>query len=80
MMMQLYALDRKSDKCLEIFNRMYDNGHKIKESSYGHVLDCCINNQNLEQAFKLYEKLGDHFFNQNSIVYTTLIKGSIKLG
>lgn len=51
---------------------------KIKESCYGLVLECCTRNKRMDLALKVYDALGDHFFNKNSIVYTTIIKGYIK--
>jgi len=51
---------------------------KMKESLYGLVLEACIRNGKIELAVQLYEKLGSHFFNDNSIVFTTIIKGYLK--
>ena len=63
---------------MEIFDRMMSNGMKMKESLYGLVLEACIRNGKIELAVQLYEKLGSHFFNDNSIVFTTIIKGYLK--
>lgn len=51
---------------------------KIKESSYGLVLECCTRNGRMDLANELYESLKEHYFNENSIVFTTMIKGYLK--
>lgn len=51
---------------------------KIKESSYGLVLECCTKNGRMDLVMDIYYSLKDHFFNQNSIVFTTIIKGYMK--
>lgn len=56
-----------------------ETGMKIKESSYGLVLECCIKNCRMDLALELYINLKDHYFNHNSIVFTTMIKGYLKL-
>lgn len=57
---------------------MINSGMKIKESSYGLVLECCTRNDKMDLAMEVYEYLKDHYFNMNSIVFTTIIKGYIK--
>lgn len=57
---------------------MLQTGMKIKESSYGLVLECCTNNKRMDLALELYNLLDTHYFNNNSIVYTTIIKGYLK--
>lgn len=54
-------------------------GLKVKESSYGLVLECCTKNGRMDLAVEIYESLKDHFFNNNSIVFTTIIKGYLNL-
>ena len=58
---------------------MIQTGMKIKESSYGLVLECCTRNAKMDLALELYDSLKDHYFNDNSIVFTTMIKGYLKL-
>lgn len=55
-----------------------NNGIKMKESSYGLVLEVCTRNGLMEEAIRVYEFVGEHYFNNNSIVFTTLIKGYLK--
>lgn len=57
---------------------MLSNGMKIKESLYGLILEACTRNARMDLATKIYESLGSHYFNDNSIVFTTIIKGYLK--
>ena len=50
---------------------------KIKETSYGLVLECCTKNKRMDLVEEIHSSLKDHFFNENSIVFTTIIKGYI---
>lgn len=54
---------------------MMNSGMKIKESSYGLILECCTRNDKMELVIEIYESMKDHYFNMNSIVFTTIIKG-----
>lgn len=51
---------------------------KIKESSYGLILDCCTRNDKMNLVIDIYSSMKEHYFNMNSIVFTTIIKGFIK--
>lgn len=57
---------------------MIKSGIKIKEASYGLVLECCTKNKKMNLVVEMYESMKDHYFNMNSIVFTTIIKGYLK--
>ena len=65
------------DKAIQVFKRMINTGMKIKEASYGLVLESCTKNNRMDLVMDIYSSLKDHYFNQNSIVFTTIIKGFI---
>lgn len=77
-LIQAYTQSDNYLKALEVFKSMMNSGIKIKESSYGLVLECCTKNNRMDLVMELYDSLKDHFFNNNSIVFTTIIKGYLK--
>lgn len=73
-----YTQGNNYEEALKIFKRMLTTGMKIKEASYGLILECCTRNGRMDVVMDIYHYLDDHFFNMNSIVFTTIIKGYLK--
>lgn len=57
---------------------MLKNGMKIKEASYGLILESCTKAGKMDLVMEIYDSLKEHYFNLNSIVFTTIIKGFLK--
>lgn len=53
---------------------------KVREITYGLILDACTKTGKMNLAIKMYNSLKEHRFNLNSIVFTTIIKGFLKNG
>lgn len=58
---------------------MINSGMEIKEITYGLILDTCTKAGHMDLALKIYESLMNNKFNMNSIVFTTIIKGFLKI-
>lgn len=59
---------------------MIDTGMVIRESLYGVILECCMKNGKFDLVLDLFEKLKDEYYNKNSIVFTTIVKGFLNKG
>ena len=49
----------------------------IRESIYGIILECCMKNGKTDLVMELFDSWKDNYFNMNSIVFTTIVKGFI---
>lgn len=72
-----FTSSNKYREALDIFYRMHQSGMLIRESLYGIILECCMKNGKSELVLELFDSLKDKYFNMNSIVFTTIIKGFI---
>jgi pentatricopeptide repeat protein len=77
-LIQAYASADYYEDALEIFRRMLNTGMKIKEASYGLILESCTKAGKMNLVIDIYDSLNEHYFNMNSIVFTTIIKGFLK--
>lgn len=75
LMISVYTQSDRYVEALGLFKKMLESGMKIKEASYGLVLECCTRNDKMNLVIDMYELMKNHYFNMNSIVFTTIIKG-----
>ena len=59
---------------------MIKSNMRINDVTYGCILDACAKSGNINIAMKILKTLRSSELNLNSIVFTTIIKGFLKVG
>jgi len=70
-----YAKDGQLDVCLELQDRIRKNNLEPSQVTYGIVLDCCINQNQMEKAQEIFKTMLEEGCAMNTVLYTTMIKG-----
>lgn len=78
--MKGYAKARRIEDCFKLLQDMRSKGISCSQVTYGILLDCCINENQVDRAMKIVNDMTEAGCQMNTVLCTTLIKGLARAG